>query len=616
MELGIDIGHIDYVVQYMSPRQVVRLVQRIGRSGHKLGGVSRGSIIVTRNIFQLLEAIVLVRRALYNQIEEERIEEAPLDVLAYAVALLTLILNEVDLYDLYSKLVEHILYEKLDIQTYLDLIEYLEYARIVKRESNFLKPMRRTKLYIYTVTMIPDTRNIDVIEIASNKKIGTLNEEYVVLNISNGDSLVLAGSTWKVVEYDSETGRLYVEGIESEHELVIPHWEGENIPVEYKIAREVGSIIRRIKRGDRIYFYDFAKDLLESIKEKARFFGDDKNIIIDYNTELNLLTINIFGGSRVNRFLKDLLKTLIENRYPFIEVRGYSTPYAVFINFGKKLQPHIVDDLLDLVEKTLYNLKEYTRVSVVREIASSQNTLYWRIYQVAQRFGALNPRSGPVSRSILAGFIDTVIGYEALKEVIHKDYDLSSVKEIAEGISVGRIKVVKRISDRVDDYHHELLGYIEIPQVSILRPFDETLYREKVLNRRITIICINCGYTMRGKVGEFLDKRIRFCPKCGRPTLAVVKGDGSREKEVVDKVLKGIRLDREESKIFEDLRRRAILLLTHGDLALIALSARGVGTHDVARIVSRVRSGENIYKILYEYEKRAIKAKKYLAKKH
>lgn len=616
MELGIDIGKINYVIQYMSPRQVTRLLQRIGRSGHRLGRVSRGSIIVHDNLFQILESIVLTRRALAYDLELEKIENSPLDTLAYSITLLSMIVNGLDKYDFYHKIIDYVLYRDLDISVYEKLLEYLEYSRIIKIENNIVKPAPRARLYLYKVTMIPDTRNIEVVNIYDGKKIGILNEEYVVININPNDTIVLGGKTWKVIEYDHEDAKLFVEPVMIEKETVIPHWEGESIPVEYRVAREIGSVIRRLKERDKKVYevYSFAKNILETCGRKASLFGDDKTIIIDYNNDLNLLTINVYGGSLVNKFLRDLLKTVISRRFPFLNVQIYSTPYAIFISITYRQQYNVVEQLINTIEDVFHNLTKYIDLEIVKEIAKEQNTLYWRIYQVAQRFGAIDPSQGPISKNILAGFIDSIIGYEAFKEVVFKDYDLEDVKILAEMIRKGKVKIVKRYTSIPDQFHVELLNYVEIPSTDTLKPMDKEIYRERVLNRRITLICIRCGYLLQGRIHDFLGRKY-YCPNCGLKTLAVIKTDGKREKEIILKLQQGKKLKDEEKKIIEDLRRRTILLIEHGEKALIALGARGVGSKDVSKIISRLSNGEDLYDVLYEYEKKAIRARKYSKKK-
>ena len=89
LELGIDIGSIDLVIQYKSPRQVTRLLQRIGRSGHRLGKKSKG-IIISTDADDVLESLVIARRAIKEELEDIEIEEKPYDVLAHQLVGLAL----------------------------------------------------------------------------------------------------------------------------------------------------------------------------------------------------------------------------------------------------------------------------------------------------------------------------------------------------------------------------------------------------------------------------------------------------------------------------------------------------------------------------------------------
>src|SRR5438094_7464580 len=84
LELGIDIGSVDFIIQYTSPRETTRLVQRIGRSGHTLGGTSRG-IILTTSPDDILESAVLISRAKHGRLERPIIHEKALDVLAHQI---------------------------------------------------------------------------------------------------------------------------------------------------------------------------------------------------------------------------------------------------------------------------------------------------------------------------------------------------------------------------------------------------------------------------------------------------------------------------------------------------------------------------------------------------
>ena len=85
LELGIDVGHIDFVIQYMSPRQVSRLIQRVGRAGHTYGNLSEG-LVIGMDTDDTLEALVIARRALNEQLEPITIPDKPYDVLTHQIA--------------------------------------------------------------------------------------------------------------------------------------------------------------------------------------------------------------------------------------------------------------------------------------------------------------------------------------------------------------------------------------------------------------------------------------------------------------------------------------------------------------------------------------------------
>jgi ATP-dependent helicase Lhr and Lhr-like helicase len=80
LELGIDVGHIDLVIQYMSPRQVSRLIQRVGRAGHTYGYLSEG-LIIGMDSDDTLEALAIARRALEEKLEPITVPDKPYDVL-------------------------------------------------------------------------------------------------------------------------------------------------------------------------------------------------------------------------------------------------------------------------------------------------------------------------------------------------------------------------------------------------------------------------------------------------------------------------------------------------------------------------------------------------------
>ncbi|NIR15496.1 helicase, partial [Candidatus Bathyarchaeota archaeon] len=95
LELGIDIGLADLVVQYSSPREVARLLQRVGRSGHGVGRSSKGIVIATVNLDDIIESGVILRRARQNKVEDAKIPMSSWDVLSHQIAGLLLDVDEI-----------------------------------------------------------------------------------------------------------------------------------------------------------------------------------------------------------------------------------------------------------------------------------------------------------------------------------------------------------------------------------------------------------------------------------------------------------------------------------------------------------------------------------------
>ncbi|MEM1684603.1 MAG: hypothetical protein QXD60_02495, partial [Nanopusillaceae archaeon] len=180
----------------------------------------------------------------------------------------------------------------------------------------------------------------------------------------------------------------------------------------------------------------------------------------------------------------------------------------------------------------------------------------------------------------------------------------------------GEVKVESRYFEKLAQGHLELLGYIEIPVAPSVVTLDREQYMERLLNRRVKLLCIRCGFEIGGTVRELAKMESYVCPKCRTATLALVKTSGEEEKKLVNKVRKGEKLTGEEQALQEDLAKRAIMLYRYGRTALLALSARGVGTQEAARILRRVGSGGDLLTEIYESEKKYLKAKKYIDEKN
>lgn len=614
LELGIDIGHVEYVVQYSSPRQATRLTQRVGRSRHRYGETSRGMIITSDNLLQVLEASVLAWNAMNGQLEKEMIIPKPLDVLAYAIALYTYLNPGVSTSQVLEVMKGHPLFADLTETEFNEVIDYLKYTRILREELNHLYPTKKTHLYLYRVSMIPSTREVDVVETATGRKIGSLDEEYVVVYLNPEDAIVLAGRTWRIVSYNEVERKLYVEPVQSTSDVVIPHWEGENIPVEYEVAQEVGRAIEYYKKNGSLpdHLVRFIRGELSVSKETVQLMSDHGSIYVDYIEEFNLVIINVYGGTRVNALIRDLLRYLLKTRYPYLRITAYSAPYYIIFQLSGASMLDIGPSPVVFIYDVLRNIANYSSMELINRVARESTQYLWRIYQVAQRFGAISPEATHVNRRLLEAFDETIIGKEALKEVLIKDYDINSFFRLIDRIGKGEVSVELRRFEKIQDHHAILFGYIDVPALRELQPPDLTSFFDKLLNRHVTLLCIRCGFTMRDRIKEIMKNDLYACPRCKTATLSVVKGDTQREVELVKKLRRGDKLSGDEERLREELVERAILLYRYRDVALLTLSIPGVIARDASRIISQYVSGEDLMKLLYEYEKRFVKIKKYL----
>ena len=123
------------MIQYKSPRQVTRLLQRIGRSGHRLGKKSKG-IIITTDADDALESLVIARRALKEKFEDIEIEEKPYDVLAHQLVGLALDFGRITKERAYNIIKRSYVFRNLTYKEMEDVLELLNQMRLLWVEQD------------------------------------------------------------------------------------------------------------------------------------------------------------------------------------------------------------------------------------------------------------------------------------------------------------------------------------------------------------------------------------------------------------------------------------------------------------------------------------------------
>jgi ATP-dependent Lhr-like helicase len=249
LELGIDIGHVDLVCQLSTPRAISALLQRVGRSGHAVGGLPKGRVFpLSRD--DLVECTALLDSVRREELDRLHIPEKPLDVLAQQVAA-EVACEEWDEDALYALLGRAWPYRNLSRPEYGEVVQMLAAGFSTRRGRNRalihrdavnrrLRPRQGLRLTAVTCGgTIPDTADYAVVLSPEEMVIGTVNEDFAVESLA-GDVFQLGNASYRILRV--EAGRVRVEdahGIPPS----IPFWLGE-APAR---SDEVSAAVSRLR---------------------------------------------------------------------------------------------------------------------------------------------------------------------------------------------------------------------------------------------------------------------------------------------------------------------------------------------------------------------------------
>ncbi|MFH0897858.1 MAG: DEAD/DEAH box helicase, partial [Candidatus Bathyarchaeota archaeon] len=335
LELGIDIGKIDMCIQYMSPRQVARLVQRVGRSGHNIGRVAKG-IIITMDSDDTLEAMAIARRAYLEDLEPVSIPEKPLDVLAHEIIGLFTQSRKWDFNQVLEVFTKAYPYRKLSEDDLTSVFTYMHtrYPRLVWvsfEDKVAMRPKNVKDMYQFyyeNLSMIPDEKSYLIIDETNEAPIGILDEAFVAEYGDPGTKFIVRGSPWKIVTVYGD--KIYVKPID-DPTGAIPSWVGEEIPVPFAIAEEVGGVRSFVEEkleqktepeaiasmltekypADKETILKAIQEIIEQFN-KGYSIPTEKRIVIESGEECTF--IHACFGSLTNRTLATLLGHLLSEK--------------------------------------------------------------------------------------------------------------------------------------------------------------------------------------------------------------------------------------------------------------------------------------------------------------
>ena len=320
LELGIDMGAVDLVIQVESPKSVARGLQRIGRAGHSVGDVSRGRIFPKFRA-DLLECAVVARRMRDGEIETTVVPKNALDVLAQQIVAITAAAPDdrpVAVDELHALVTRTHSYAELSRKQLENVLDMLD-GRYPSSEFAELRPRivwdrvhgtirarpGARQLAVTNAGTIPD-RGLYLVTLPDGRRVGELDEE-MVYEARPGQTFLLGASTWRIEEIGRD--RVIVTpapGLPG----AVPFWKGDGVGRPKELGEAIGAFSRwaveqapaTLQAG-----YDLeeraATNLLEFLREQqsaTRVIPSDRAIVVErFRDEIGdwrLCVLSPFGG--------------------------------------------------------------------------------------------------------------------------------------------------------------------------------------------------------------------------------------------------------------------------------------------------------------------------------
>ena len=322
LELGIDMGAVDLVLQVESPKSVSRGLQRIGRAGHSVGDTSKGRIFPKFRA-DLLECAVVVKLMREGKIEPTVVPRNPLDVLCQQIVAIAAGVESdgeapVLVDDLYGLVTKTYTYAELSrelLENVLDMLdgrypsqEFGELRpRIVwDRVAGTIRPRKGARqLAVTNAGTIPD-RGLYAVVLPDGRRVGELDEE-MVYEARPGQTFLLGASSWRIEEIQRD--RVVVSpapGVPG----AVPFWKGDSVGRPKELGREIGAFSRwAVDQTPELLEAEYdldplaARNLVDFLveqQEATRVIPSDRTIVVErFRDEIGdwrLCVLSPFGG--------------------------------------------------------------------------------------------------------------------------------------------------------------------------------------------------------------------------------------------------------------------------------------------------------------------------------
>jgi ATP-dependent Lhr-like helicase len=617
LELGIDIGNVDLTIQYMSPRQVSSLIQRVGRSGHRLDRVSQGSIMAV-STDDILESVAAVQKAQEKSIEPVRIHAKALDVLAHQIVGIVLEAeNGVKADEAYELVRKAYAYRELSKQEFDSVTAFVEKMRELRTEGEMLLRGSRTRQYYFeNLSMIPDERRYKVIDVSTQQSVGILGEEFMMTKARLGLHFIIKGKVWQIEQISDDT-RVYVTPVE-DPTAAVPGWDGEMLPIPFDLAQKVGQLrsetVRSLELGtkasaiahlsetwptERFAIRKVVEEIDDHRKMGAPVPTDDRILLEAFD---RFLIVHATFGETVNNTLGEVCEELLSRKG--LVRQWWADGYRILLELTVSTE----DLSLDEIRTAIFGLDAGVLEGVFKGVLHRHFPFGYYMKFIAERFGAMRrglTYTGDNLRELGLRFRMTPVYDETIREALLLHVDYPRVREIYRKIREGIIEVaIFKAVDRPTPLGYHLLNkHIDVPE--LVAP--ETVERDTLVrlryslgNMTVDLLCFDCGELMQAQVVKALPDKPK-CSSCGSGLLAVTTWSTDYLSRLLAKKRKSKVVEDAERDALARARRSADLVLSYGQRAIIAQCVYGIGPQTAARILARMHDDDRaFYKDLLE----------------
>ena len=636
LELGIDIGKVDLVVQYLSPRQALRLIQRVGRAGHREWEKSRGVVFIPRIVSDLLESAVIARRTLARELESIPLHSKPLDVALHQVVGLALEKEEwcTDIMSIWSVLRSTYPFSDLSLHELESIITFAQELGLVRVEGDKICATKRGALYYLTTTMIVEGLQCKARSVVDDSVIAMLDEDFVA-SCDEGDVIVLGGRPWKVVAIDIDQNEILLEPITHPSEVRLPKWIGETIPVDRKVSREMCSLIRRlceckdeacVNRVLNIYplSSDAKSFIIENLDRICKIHPSDRKVVVEIARILDSTYVAIYtcAGTRGSEAIAHLLLTLCNEVLGIAP--GYRAHQIAVVLEHKALDKDTVIRLLRAAAK----LDEYEIEQMIIKSIENSPIMRWKLLHVAKKMGIVSKDASlKDALQILKALRGTIAYKEALREIFTDKLDIQAAKDFVFRLRKYGVKIY--VSTKPSVFLEEILslaGIVRRIELSTIpRETLISLLARKYLSKKLYAVCTQCLTDFivdLSKLVSSLDEDLCLkpleCPRCGSRAIALVETaeDVSIVKRAIEKQKQGADITEfteDEKRLLRKAMKIASLVMDYGVAVAVALTGRGIGADTITKIL-RDRSfceARSLLMKMFETEKQFLRTYRY-----